>query len=160
MMTAGICISVLSVLVCVDMGAKQFIEDSFSEGEERKTCIPGLFLRKVYNKGFALNLLDGYPAFVRKASLGAGAAVLVQDIVFFLKKGRKLYKAGLLLITAGTVSNLYDRFVRGKVIDYIGLKCRKGYLLKGITANLADLYIAAGMLLTVISKIFHPKKKK
>ena len=46
------------VLVCGDMGVKQYIEDSFQEKEERETLIPSVVLRKVYNRGFLLDALD------------------------------------------------------------------------------------------------------
>ena len=39
----------LVVLLCVDMGIKQYIEDTFDRREERKCIVPGLVLRKVYN---------------------------------------------------------------------------------------------------------------
>ena len=35
------------VLVCGDMGVKQYIEDSFQEKDERETLIPSVELRKL-----------------------------------------------------------------------------------------------------------------
>ena len=45
-------------LTSVDMGIKQYVEDSFAKGKEETTKIPGLVLRRVHNKGFCLNVLD------------------------------------------------------------------------------------------------------
>ena len=38
------------VLACIDMGIKQYIEDTVEGDEERETMISGVVLRKVYNK--------------------------------------------------------------------------------------------------------------
>lgn len=38
--------SLLVVLVCIDMGIKEYIENSFSENEERQTRMPKIVLRK------------------------------------------------------------------------------------------------------------------
>ena len=51
LMAAG---GLLVVLVCVDMGIKQYIEENFEEEEERETILDKVVLRKVYNKGFCL----------------------------------------------------------------------------------------------------------
>ena len=42
----------LVVLLCVDMGIKQYIEDTFDRQEERKCIVPGIVLRKVYTVAF------------------------------------------------------------------------------------------------------------
>jgi signal peptidase II len=52
----------------------------------------------------------------------------------------------LLLILAGAISNFIDRLLFGFVIDYLAFFSRS-YL------NLADLMIAAGMLILISSKI-------
>ena len=55
----------LVVLLCVDMGIKQYIEDTFDRREERKCIVPGIVLRKVYNRGFLLSTLEKYPKIVQ-----------------------------------------------------------------------------------------------
>ena len=62
LMAAG---GLLVVLVCVDMGIKQYIEENFEEEEERETILDKVVLRKVDNKGFCFNTLDKMPELVR-----------------------------------------------------------------------------------------------
>ena len=50
------------------------------------------------------------------------------------------------------LKNLLDRLLRGKVVDYIGFRTRSSFFSK-LTANLADLYLAAGSLLMAVRKI-------
>ena len=139
------------VLVCVDMGVKQYIEDFFEPKEERETMSSHVMLRKVYNRGFILDTLDQYPKLVQRSSLILGIVLLVYDLRLFLTKGRMLEKLGLTLLSAGAFSNIYDRVIRGKVIDYIGFKSRWKSLSR-ITANLADFYVLIGNVLAVLGR--------
>ena len=99
------------VLVCVDMGVKQYIEDFFEPKEERETMSSHVMLRKVYNRGFILDTLDQYPKLVQRSSLILGIVLLVYDLRLFLTKGRRLEKLGLTLLSAGAFSNIYDRVI-------------------------------------------------
>lgn len=134
------------LFVCSDMGAKQYIEDTFKPGEERKTIFGKIVLRKVYNRGFMMNTLEKYPELVKGASAAAGLLVAGYDGWLLAKKGHRIKKLGMTLLSAGAFSNIYDRLIRGKVIDYIGVDSEKKKASK-ITVNLADLYIFTGALL-------------
>lgn len=106
LMAAG---GLLVVLVCVDMGIKQYIEENFEEEEERETILDKVVLRKVYNKGFCFNTLDKKPELVRKTSGILCAGLAIYDVWLFLKKGKWLRKFGMVFLTAGAISNTYDR---------------------------------------------------
>lgn len=158
-MILTIYMSMFLVLACIDMGIKQYIEDTFEEDEERETLIPGLVLRKVHNKGFAFNILEHEPGIIRKSSVCAAAGILIYDCWLFLRKKRTVGKIGMMLVSAGAVSNLYDRLIRRTVIDYIGIKSEKKRI-SDLTANLADVYLTVGAVLTGISGMAHRKKVK
>lgn len=149
---------ILLVLLCIDMGIKQYIEDTFKKQEERKTKIPGIVLRKVYNKGFLLSTMEDQGKLVRGVSIITGAGISLYDIWLFLKKGRLLEKVGMVFLTAGAASNIYDRLARGKVIDYIGFRSKYKFL-SSLTANLADFYVVIGALLVEIGKIGKKSRK-
>lgn len=140
-------------LICVDMGIKQYIEDTFEPGEERETIIDRMVLRKVYNEGFLLNTLDKRPEIVKGCSAAVGIGVILYDTWLFLRKGRWIQKLGMVLLTAGAFSNVYDRLVRGRVIDYIGIQWKNSRLAR-ITANLADVYLAIGAMVCAVAGIF------
>ena len=150
LMAAG---GLLVVLVCVDMGIKQYIEENFEEEEERETILDGVVLRKVYNKGFCFNALDKNPDLVRKTSGILCAGLAIYDAWLFLKKGKWLRKFGMVFLTAGAISNTYDRLIRGKVIDYIGIQWKNSRF-RRLTANLADVYVVIGAAVTGVAKIF------
>lgn len=126
---------------------------------KRETLIPGLVLRKVHNKGFAFNILEHEPGIIRKSSVCAAAGILIYDCWLFLRKKRTVGKIGMMLVSAGAVSNLYDRLIRRTVIDYIGIKSEKKRI-SDLTANLADVYLTVGAVLTGMSGMAHRKKMK
>ena len=158
-MILTIYMSMFLVLACIDMGIKQYIEDTLEKDEERETLIPGLVLRKVHNKGFAFNILEHEPGIIRKSSVCAAAGILIYDCWLFLRKKRTVGKIGMVLVSAGAVSNLYDRLIRRTVVDYIGIKSEKKRI-SDLTANLADVYLTVGAVLTGISGMAHRKKMK
>lgn len=139
------------VLVCLDMGIKQYIENTYREREERETIIDKVVMRKVYNRGFLLNTLQDHPGIVKGASAGVGAGVILYDLWLFIRKGRFFKKLGMVFLSVGAFSNVYDRLIRGKVIDYIGVQSKYKFLSR-ITANLADAYVMVGAILAGIAK--------
>lgn len=158
-MILTIYMGIFLVLVCVDMGIKQYIEDTFEENEEKETLISGIVLRKVYNRGFAFNVLESAPKIIRKSSLCAAVWIFIYDCWLFTRKRRTVAKLGMVLVSAGAVSNVYDRLIREKVVDYIGVRTTKKRISK-LTANLADIYLTLGAVLFNLSCIAHKNRRK
>lgn len=140
------------LLLGTDEAIKQYVEDNMDQKEER--AIPGgkLLLRKVYNPGFALGTLQRYPEVVRDVSAVAGISVFAHWIYMMWRRGHWIEKTGSTLAAAGAAGNLLDRLWRGKVVDYIGFRTKSPFFSK-LTANLADLYLAAGSLMLAVRKI-------
>lgn len=155
---------IFAILLGADIMIKKRVEEELNPGEEKE--LPGgkIVIRKVYNRGFLLNLFDEYPAAVKGMSLFAGAGVMAWDVLTFAKKRNYIRKLGMTLVSAGAASNLFDRLARGKVVDYIGLRTKKKHI-GSITANLGDIYLAMGSVLVMAGEILavilhgnHPKK--
>ena len=154
---------IFAILLGADVMIKRWVEDELNQGEERKLPGGGLVLRKVYNRGFLLNLFDEHPKAVRGMSVFAGAGVLAWDFLTFAKKRSYVKKFGMALVSAGAASNLFDRLAKGKVVDYIGFKNKKKFLGR-ITANLGDIYLVCGGVLVMagemLSVVLHRDKTK
>ena len=73
------------------------------------------------------------------------------------KKGSKLKKIGLSLMTAGAWSNTFDRWLRGYVIDYIGFE-NKNKKIEKITWNLGDFFLISGGIIVSLGSLLHKKK--
>ena len=72
------------------------------------------------------------------------------------KRGRKFEKTALALVLAGGASNLFDRFFRGYVVDYLSLANSKS---EHLVFNLGDLFIALGMGLTAALELVRGLKR-
>ena len=142
--------TIAAAAAALDLGIKQYVLDNVAEGQDREMAGGHLILRKVYNRGAAFNMLEKYPQFVMKLSALLGAVLLVRDVLLMRKKGHAMEKTGMMLLTGGAFSNLYDRIVRGKVVDYLSIKSRWKRLSR-LTFNLGDICIAAGALQAALS---------
>lgn len=146
-------IGAIGTLFGVDMAVKQYIEENIEDTEEKSFCGSKIVIRKIYNKGFALNSMEEEPEKVTKVSVWTAIAIFIMTALESMRKGHRFQKLALVLLSAGAASNTYDRVVRGKVIDYIGCRSGKKFL-DGITANLADLYIFLGAMIIWMKKAF------
>lgn len=143
-----ICITLC--LALIDITLKSCIENSMTKKEERTACGGKVVLRKVYNKGVCMNLLEDKPDVVKYTSAYVAVLLTIYQLVTLLRKGKWIKKAGLSLTAAGAWSNTFDRWVRGYVIDYIGLETKKKECSR-LTFNLGDFFIGAGGILLVLS---------
>lgn len=132
-----------------DMILKKTVEDKLEPGEEHKLFHGRILLRRVYNYGAMLNILSDHPKIIKSTSLLLGAGMLICDMVFWPLRGRHIQKLGLSLFTGGALSNIFDRLIRGRVVDYFGIQTRwKRFT--DITFNLGDLFIFTGALLVSV----------
>lgn len=139
----------VAALTVTDQAAKCYAENKLDLNEE-KEMTDKIVVRHVHNKGACLSLLEDEPEAVTVLSTLSAGLVLSWQIITLTKKGQFLKKLGLSLMSAGAISNTFDRFVRGYVVDYIGVRC-KNKELSGITYNLADFFLAAGAVIVVIT---------
>lgn len=151
-------ISVTAVLAMLDITIKSCIENSITRKEERVAFDGKVFLRKVYNRGFGLNVLQDDPDTVKYVSSFATIILTITQLLHLMyRKGSKLKKVGLSLMTAGAWSNTFDRWLRGYVIDYIGF-ANQNKKIEKITWNLGDFFLIAGGILVSIASLFRRKK--
>ena len=54
------------------------------------------------------------------------------------KKGCLAQKIGLSMVLGGAISNLYDRLVKGYVVDYFSIEFKR---LKKVIFNLGDIFV-------------------
>ena len=125
-----------------------FIKDEIErEGEEEfPRDLPGtkglIRLHKSYNSGFPFGFLKE-PLAVTSAAAGALGA-------FMTKKGCLAQKIGLSMVLGGAISNLYDRLVKGYVVDYFSIEFKR---LKKVIFNLGDIFVFLGSLVFLIGEL-------
>lgn len=120
--------------------------------------IPGV-LSLIYakNEGVAFSLLSGNRIFIILLSL-----LLIFVLLYFLYKdyisknrNSNLISVSYGLLLGGIFGNLFDRVLRGYVIDYIAFNIF-GYSFP--IFNLADILITFGVILMLVDMIFFDKK--
>lgn len=145
-------ISIL-VICSIDLFVKNYVEKHSEELEHKKLMNGKIIINKVHNKGMMLNAFEKYTQMVRYSSLVAGIILLLYYIQLLSKKGFGLKKIGVTFMLGGAVSNIYDRLVRGYVIDYFSINT-KWEKLKTIVFNIGDICIFLGGLMVIISHVF------
>ena len=137
----------------------------------------GFVLEKHHNYGFMLNRLDRHPKLVRISCLLVFLPLLAWSLRMFFKKesassGDFFGKLGGACLAGGAASNLYDRFSRGYVVDYLRLPNRAGARpaccfdsklphaglrikkIRNVIFNIADFFIFLGGAFTAVYGFF------
>lgn len=136
------------LVMTIDMAVKSKIVEMPAEAFPMEKLEGRVNVTRVYNEGMACNFKADEPEKVRKISTIVLAVFTLLSLpLFFSKKARKIKKLGASLIIGGAASNLYDRYQRGKVVDYIEFNYKKPERLSGITYNLSDFFILAGVIM-------------
>jgi len=138
--------SLLIILFIID----QYIKFLFVNGfESRGDCIS---LILAYNYGVAFSMfsfLEGNLKYIQLVMLSGGIIYLL-----FNQDTYKLYYIPIGLLLAGGLSNVYDRFIHGGVVDYVYWHCGFDFAI----FNLADVLIDIAVVL--ILYISYKSEKK
>lgn len=135
-------------LVLID----QYVKFLFVNGFEQKGECISLIL--VYNYGVAFSMF----AFLAENLKYIQIVIMLSAIVYliFNKEIFSLYYIPAALILAGGVSNIFDRFIHGGVVDYIYWHCGFEFAV----FNFADVIINIGVGLILLISYLDNKKRK
>ena len=140
-----ITVSVIIFLIIVD----QYIKSIFVNGFSLKGDCISLVL--AYNKGVAFSMfafLQEYLKYIQIALLAIGAIYLAFNKEIFSK-----YYIAIAFLFAGGISNIYDRFIHGGVVDYIYWHCWFDFAI----FNFADILINIAVAIILLINIFDKK---
>lgn len=132
----------------LDLILKTHIDKTYARSVQHPHLKGIVILEKYYNRGAALNLLSKRTNFLKFANT---ALLLVIGVFYYFSlrfSQSKTAKTGLSLLLGGGLSNLYDRYTKGYVIDYFRIHLGPKWL-RRIIFNISDFCIFIGALLTV-----------
>jgi len=112
-----------------------------------EALIPGVVnVKLATNRGMAFSLLSGHGLGLTLLT----ALLLAAVIAWLVSKPdeQRLLRTGLWLIVGGGLGNLFDRVMRGYVVDFIELA-----FVRFAVFNVADACICVGALLAVIGAV-------
>jgi len=140
------------LLVCLIL-IDQYIKFLFVDGFEHKgECISFIL---VYNYGVAFSMF----AFLAENLKYIQIAIMLGAIIYLVlnRDVFEIYYIPTALVLAGGISNIYDRFIHGGVVDYIYWHCGFEFAV----FNLADVLINIGVgLILLINYLDYRKKKR
>ena len=143
-------LSAVLALYAGDEAVKKYMVHHLEKGEEKSVLGGKAVLHRLENPGAAMGLGKEHP---KALNLCVGAmltALFVRLLRADKTPGGGLEKTALIFLLAGGLGNLNDRICQGYVDDYIRIPCRQEKLSR-IVFNLADVFVAAGAGLSVIS---------
>lgn len=140
---------IIAGIFLADFIIKRTIDKKLALGEKKTHAKGKIIIQKYYNKGFALDKFEKYPKFVAYGSGFVWSLVIVKFCRLLFQNGQKGMKTALAMIIGGAASNIYDRFRKKYVIDYIrfDIPCKP---LRKIIFNISDFFIILGAVLSFV----------
>lgn len=128
---------------------KSYIEKTKEMHKKEEILNGNIIIERYHNKGAALNFMEKDVKKVKMVSATLLGVVIFMFGVILPKKGNHLLKLAMSLILGGALSNVYDRFTKGYVVDYFSFKW-----LKKIVFNISDICIFLGAALVAVVSLF------
>ena len=127
----------------VDLALKWWIEGQKQERFPRPLEKTGgkIWLYRNHNAGFPFGFLKEHAELVRTLPLVVTSMLGGVLCCLTARKEKSLHKIALAVVIGGSLSNLYDRFVRRYVVDYFSFQFGA---LKKVVFNLGDMFVFAG----------------
>lgn len=143
------------VIVILDQWTKRLVLARLGVGDSYPVFTSWFHLVHYQNTGAAWGMFQG------KTFLLGVLSILILGVILWkftaLAAGRWERALGLALIMGGTLGNVYDRFFRGEVIDFLLFFCRS---FRWPAFNVADSAICCGVGLYFFSSLFFNEKVK
>lgn len=134
-----------------DFIIKNWIEKHRELGKPELICNNRLIIERYHNTGAMLNFMGRYQKFVAVLSGMVGLIIGGAFLKLLNRRGFFGLKLSLACILGGGLSNVYDRFHRKYVVDYLRFNV-KGKKLRNIVFNLSDFAVFLGAILLLLCK--------
>ena len=144
-------LGIIFAIIALDQWSKWAIKTSFNLYQSKPVIQDLLHFTYVTNDGMAFGL--SFPG--GKHILLVMTILLTGFIIGFLwkeREGHPLVKYGLALILSGAIGNLIDRFLYGKVVDFLDLMIGDFHW---YIFNVADSSVTIGMVLFIVHSIIY-----
>ena len=144
------------LLVVLDLFSKDYAANNFLFAQSYTTFIPFIDFLLIYNSGIAFGIFDGYGNLASNLLLVITIFILIYLIRLLVKEKVQIAKFALSLITAGALGNIIDRFIDGKVTDFLHLEFGSYSF---FIFNLADAFITLGAILIIYFELIYKAKQ-
>lgn len=145
-------VGIILTITAVDLYFKARIEKQPAQSFPRPLSETAVKIRlyQSHNAGFPFGFLAQYKNLVAAVPLAITSALTGFLYGLRHQPGKMLQKLSLTLMIGGSLSNLYDRLIRGYVVDYFSIQL--GWL-KKVVLNLGDVFVFTGALLLLLKEL-------
>ena len=148
--------ALIILLVALDLFSKDYAANNFLFAQSYTTFIPFIDFLLIYNYGIAFGIFDGFGNLASNLLLVITFFILIYLIRLLVKEKVQIAKFALSLITAGALGNIIDRFIDGKVTDFLHLEFGN---FSFFIFNLADAFITLGAILIIYFELIYKAKQ-
>lgn len=141
----------------LDRGVKAWVAGPLALAERGPIAVTGVFnLRWTQNLGVSLGLFSASSSEGKLALLAMTGLLALGVFVWMMREKVLGELLALALVLGGALGNIYDRFMRGYVIDYADLHF--GEWRPFLIFNLADVAISLGVLILLARSLISREK--
>ena len=144
----GVCIIILDQ-------ASKFSVLAFMNPRQVLNIFPGFNLTLTFNFGTSFNILSPRTELEYDLIIVLTVILIAALVIIFFKLKNLKEKVCLVMIIAGAVGNLIDRFIHGAVVDFLDLYYGSHHW---PAFNLADSFISIGCSILILMSLFSKEK--
>lgn len=148
-------IIIFSIIIVSDQLAKYYFDKKIELGTFKEVIKNKFYFANIKNTGAAYGLLNKNPILLKLISIFSIILVCTHFIDIFKEDKSKNMRFALAFILGGAFSNVFDRFKRKSVTDYLYIKIKKAPIF-----NIADVFVLFGSLMLVCKSILDTVHKK
>ena len=143
-------LGIIAGIFVLDFFIKRYVDEKC----ERKVKHPKLggfvYIEKYYNNGAMLNFLEKRPGLLKIVQTVFMVFVCIW-FYFSVRRntGAVAGKFGTAFLVGGGLSNLFDHYTKGHVVDYIGFGIGPKWF-RRIVFNVSDFFVFIGGVLAVV----------
>lgn len=137
------------MIFVMDFFIKRYVDKKYSLKDKKSVLGGKAYLEKYYNNGAMLNFMEQRPGLLKYFQTVVVAAACVCFYILLRTKKEQTLKVGMAFLLGGGLSNLFDRYTKGHVVDYIGF-CFGPKWFQRIIFNVSDFFVFTGSVLAVL----------
>lgn len=143
-------VGIIAGIFTLDFFIKRYVDKKYVRKEKHSKLGGLVYVEKYYNDGAALNLLEEWPGLLKILQTAFMVAVCSWLYFSVRRNGAAgIGKVGLAFLAGGGLSNLFDRYIKGHVVDYIGFQFGPKWFQR-IIFNVSDFFVFIGGVLVVV----------
>lgn len=142
-------IGIVAGIFVLDFVIKRYVDKKYAAKEKHPKLGGSFYIEKYYNSGAMLNLLENKPGVLKIVQTVLMIVVCIWFYFSLRRNDGQLGKIGTAFLVGGGLNNLFDRYTKGHVVDYVGFGFGPKWFQR-IIFNISDFFVFIGGVLVVV----------